>query len=73
MTVSSLATPEGDFDEYLLLNVNRWRGQMQVPPLKPDELDEKMRRFDLEGFTAWFVLIDGWSLVMGTLAQSFFR
>lgn len=59
MTVSSLVTPEGDFEEYLLLNVNRWRGQMQVPPLKKEELGEKMRRFDLEDFTAWFVLIDG--------------
>ena len=33
VTISSLTDPGGDFSEYLLGNVNRWRRQVALPPL----------------------------------------
>jgi hypothetical protein len=37
MTVSALPKPEKDADEFLMLNVNRWRGQMGLRSLDPAE------------------------------------
>ena len=33
VTISSLTAPAGDFSQYLLSNVNRWRGQVGLPSL----------------------------------------
>ena len=38
LSVTRLPMPAGDFDAYLLQNVNRWRGQLRLPPLQPGQL-----------------------------------
>jgi hypothetical protein len=38
LAVTSLPIPQTDADEYMLANVNRWRGQMTLPPLTKADL-----------------------------------
>ncbi len=40
LAVSSLRLPGEDLDEYLLANVNRWRGQMGLAPLSIERLQQ---------------------------------
>ncbi|MEW4490812.1 hypothetical protein AB1L42_22205 [Thalassoglobus sp. JC818] len=41
VTVSALPAPPSDFSSYLLSNVNRWRGQVNMPPLEPTNWAER--------------------------------
>jgi len=54
-----LPTGEGDFDAYLLSNVNRWREQLQLAPIMNEELPAKTIRFDIDGTDAWLVAYEG--------------
>ncbi|HID20950.1 MAG TPA: hypothetical protein EYP14_00920 [Planctomycetaceae bacterium] len=38
MSVIPLRTPSGDYQKYVLNNVNRWRAQMRLPPISQDQL-----------------------------------
>lgn len=44
IAVSSLPRPPGDWDAYVLTNVNRWRGQMQLKDLEAGELWSQVQR-----------------------------
>lgn len=65
VSVSALPTAPGDFNEYLLANINRWRGQMKAAQLKPDELEQATKKFTFGDVEAWFVMIQG--QVAGTM------
>lgn len=45
----------GPWDAQLLVNVNRWREQLTLPPLKPEELTEATETLDVDGVTATIV------------------
>ena len=55
LTVSKLSRGEGDFAEQLLSNVNRWRGQVSLPPLAAEELADATERLSLAGQPATLV------------------
>src|SRR5579863_7986946 len=59
LSVIPLPTGEGRKDAYLLSNVNRWRDQLRLPPIKQDELAEKTVQFEIEGAPAWMVAFEG--------------
>ncbi len=43
----------GEEKEYLLMNVNRWLGQISLPPVKAEELDSRLTTFDADGAKLW--------------------
>jgi hypothetical protein len=59
MSVSMLPGSGGDFDQYLLANVNRWRDQVQLAPLAPEELADRTLKLELADGEAWLVNIEG--------------
>lgn len=59
LTISALSSGEGNFDDYLLLNINRWRGQLLAPPLAPEDLPQRTVRFDVGEIPVWLVNIEG--------------
>jgi len=50
---------EAEFDSYLLANVNRWRGQLQLPPLPPLRLHDTVEELKGETVTASMVDLSG--------------
>ncbi len=56
LSVIPMGIPDGDEAKCILMNVNRWRGQMGIEPLTADQIDEQTQEIPLEGMTA--VLID---------------
>ena len=56
LSVIPMGIPGGDEAKCILMNVNRWRGQMGLEPLTADQIDEQTQEIPLEGMTA--VLID---------------
>jgi len=62
LAVSKLPLKSPGVDEYLLANVNRWRGQIQLSPLLSDEIQTATTRVELAG-GASATLID----LVGTL------
>jgi len=59
VTVIALPAPAGAFDPYLLMNVNRWRGQLSLSPLRA--LADSLETIGLPGGqTAHFVDLQGW-------------
>lgn len=64
LTVTALAGPgRGEETPYILSNVNRWRGQLRLPPIAAGDLDKEITLIDLDGgVEAWLVDIQGeWS------------
>lgn len=51
--------PAGDDAAYVLQNVNRWRGQLGVPPLAADQLAAETKSLDLADGVATLVDITG--------------
>lgn len=53
--------PRGGEDEadYVLKNVNRWRGQLQLPPIDKTQLAAETSPLELDGATATTVNIEG--------------
>jgi hypothetical protein len=52
LELTVIALDRGDKEderEYLLSNINRWRGQLQLPPLEVDALDEDTTEVELDG------------------------
>ena len=46
-------------DEYALMNINRWRGQMQLPPITVEQLPAETTTLQLEGTQATLVNLIG--------------
>lgn len=60
LAVSSLPLPpETSADAFLLSNLNRWRGQVQLQPLGAEELPRQTEKLLLSGQAATFVDIQG--------------
>lgn len=59
VSVSSLPRGESDASEYVLNNVNRWRGQLGLADLSPDELQRETTQAELNGDTATLVDLVG--------------
>jgi hypothetical protein len=71
LSVIPLPTVPGDFDDYLLSNVNRWREQIRLGPISKDELPSKTMKVELEGTSAWLVIYEGLITDSGTGAAPF--
>lgn len=55
-----------------LLNVNRWRGQLQLPPLEPDDLDAEIERLQTpEGVEVVLVDLKGRMVPGGMMSPPF--
>ena len=59
LTVSALPSADGSFDDYLLSNINRWRGQLQTPPIGPEQLSKATLKQDIGDISVWLVNIEG--------------
>lgn len=53
----------------IIANVNRWRGQLGLPPAEPGELTSDMNAFDSEGAHGVVMLIEGPPSTEATLPQ----
>jgi hypothetical protein len=61
VTISSFPGEVGG----LLANVNRWRGQLGLPPFAQDDLDKSISRLDVLGGTATLVDLNGRAATRG--------
>ncbi len=59
LTVIPLGVPPGEPSAYILSNVNRWRQQLQLPPIAAGELDKQTEKIELDGTTATAVDLRG--------------
>lgn len=59
VSVTTLPRGETDETEYVLSNVNRWRGQVGLDNIAPDELQRETKQVELDGITATLVDIVG--------------
>jgi hypothetical protein len=61
LQLSVTTLPRGDVDEaeYLLSNINRWRGQLGLRPIDQDHLAEGTVRLTLDGASATLVSLVG--------------
>jgi len=64
LSVSKLGRPPGASSEYLLPNINRWRGQLSLPPIEAEDLPKETRTLKLVEGTA--TLVD----LLGTAGQN---
>jgi hypothetical protein len=64
VSVTALPRTPGDDAGYLLSNVNRWRGQMKLPPITGEQLAGESTQIELAGATATLVNL------LGTAAPS---
>ncbi len=59
LSVTSLPRGEGDDAAYLLANINRWRGQLQLASVSASALKDEMQTIELNGATAFVVDMEG--------------
>ena len=59
VSVTALPRTPGDDAGYLLSNVNRWRGQMKLPPIAGEQLAGESTQLELVGATATLVNLLG--------------
>jgi hypothetical protein len=59
LSVTALPNSGGDDDEYVLVNVNRWRGQLRLPPIEKEQLSGESTKIALDGATATLVNLVG--------------
>lgn len=59
LTVIPLPAVSNDPEDYVLANVNRWRGQLQLPDLRRNELAAETAAISLDGATATLVDMAG--------------
>ncbi len=59
VSVTALPRTSGDDQGYLLSNVNRWRGQMKLPPITKEQLASESTQLELAHATATFVNLLG--------------
>lgn len=61
LDLSVISLPRGEESEnaYLLANINRWRGQLQLPPIEEKSLGDETRKVELPGAVAYVVDLRG--------------
>jgi hypothetical protein len=59
LAVTTLPKPPGDEASFLLSNINRWRGQLGLRPIGPDDLAKSTETLELDGATATLVSLVG--------------
>jgi hypothetical protein len=59
VSVTALPKPPGDDENYALVNVNRWRNQLRLPPIAREQLAEQSTTLELDGTTATMVDLVG--------------
>jgi hypothetical protein len=59
VTVTALPNSGEDVEGYVLVNVNRWRGQLKLPPITKAELAAESLQIKLDGATATVVNLLG--------------
>jgi hypothetical protein len=59
LSVIPLPTAEGSLNDYLLSNVNRWRGQLGLDPHSPEEFADRVEKLELNDGPAWIVRFVG--------------
>jgi len=59
LTVIPLPKPGGDEQKYILDNVNRWRGQLNLKPIAASELAETTKPLKIDGHEATLVSLVG--------------
>ena len=63
LSVIPLSTAPGDYDEYVLMNVNRWRRELQLQPISRSKLysddgaTDETRKIQIEGKTVTLVTL----------------
>ena len=74
VSVSTFPKPSGESEtiDAILLNVNRWRGQMGLSPITKDQLADETKQLPLGGETATFVSLVG-KLGKGGMTPPFAR
>ncbi len=71
-TVTVLPVGEGDQQEGVLANLNRWRGQLSLPPMKQDQLSTDTETLTLpNGLSAVFVNLEGQGKPGGGMSPPF--
>lgn len=70
LELSVITLPRGDTDEaeYLLSNINRWRGQVSVPPIQLSDLDQQSQEIELADGKATIIDVEGTSTGSGMRA-----
>ena len=71
MSVIMLPRNEEDESAYVLANLNRWRNQLQLPPIEAKQLTDETKRVDLDGAHAIVVDLKGESAGDGMGAAPF--
>jgi hypothetical protein len=59
LTVSALPNSGDNNQEYLLVNINRWRGQLKLPPITAEQLPAESTTVDIGGTPATVVNLAG--------------
>jgi hypothetical protein len=59
LSVTALPNSGGDVEAYVLVNVNRWRGQLRLPPVGQEQLSGESTKVELDGATATVVNLVG--------------
>jgi len=59
VTVSTLPLAGQELQGYLLSNINRWRKQLQLEPLQPEQLETRTVKVEVAEEPAWLVNIEG--------------
>jgi hypothetical protein len=59
VSVTALPNSGGDDANYVLVNVNRWRGQLRLPPIASEQLPGESTQIALDGATATLVNLVG--------------
>jgi hypothetical protein len=70
MSVSALPRGSDDLEKHYLDNINRWRGQIQLPPISREQLDDETTKLELpEKHTAVVVNMVGGSASLPAATQ----
>jgi hypothetical protein len=62
IAISQLPWDSTQWDAYVLANLNRWRRQVQLPPIAADELAQAGQRLEVDGHPAFLVDLTGESM-----------
>lgn len=72
LSVTALPKPPGDDENYALVNINRWRGQLRLPPIALADLPQESTQLDVGGTTATLVNLLGTAAPGGMGTPPFF-
>lgn len=59
LSVSALPNSGDDDVNYILANVNRWRGQLKLPPITATDLPQETKTLEVDGTSATLVNLAG--------------